>query len=116
MRNAPIITAVAALPGMPSVSRWIMAPPVEPFTLLSEATSAARVAAAEELGRLRELLLEPVGHEGRHGRARPREAAHRDAHQRAARQRPAQRPRDPAAGAAAPSAPGPRAAVTRLAR
>ena len=40
MRNAPIMTAVAALPGMPSVSRWIMAPPVEPFTELSEATRA----------------------------------------------------------------------------
>src|SRR3989442_230595 len=37
-RNAPIMTAVAALPGMPSVSKWIMAPPVEPLTELSEAT------------------------------------------------------------------------------
>ncbi len=49
MRKAPIITAVAALPGMPSVRRWIMAPPVEPLTLLSEATSAPAWPRAEEL-------------------------------------------------------------------
>ena len=106
------MTAVAALPGMPRVSRWIMAPPVEPFTDALGGDEAARVPGAEELRLLRELLLEPVGHERRHGRARAREAAHRDADGGAPRERPAERP-EIAQAAAAGSPPPSRSTGTR---
>jgi len=68
IRKAPIITAVAALPGMPRVSRWIMAPPVEPLTELSEATTALGVGANVLVrGSLLDYMLQPLSVQGQTG-------------------------------------------------